>query len=362
MPDSSSWSPTPRRACDASVETVLRELATMRTGRASVAMLDTIRVDYYGTPTPLNQVGNLAVPDPTLITLQPWDAVAAAGDREGDPHLRPRPQPPERRQAHPHPGPPAHRGAAQEARQDRPQARRGGPGRDPQRAPRRQRPPQEAAEGPRDQRGRREARPRRGPEAHRPAHRRDRRRPEEEGSRDHGGLTSLEGQPSALEEFLVRSLSGSCSAPRRSSPSPAASRAARRRDPHADPCRRHLHTPRRVPAGAQVDPEKGNARVAIQPADDPSALPPLPHWRALAPDRGDRRRAFASSSSRRLLPSPQDVDGDYFRARSPKAHPARNFVSAFVDAEARGVYEYQEVLRDPASPLAASPRASRVPR
>jgi ribosome recycling factor len=55
------------------VETLLRELATMRTGRASVAMLDSIRVDYYGTLTPLNQVGNLAVPDPTLITLQPWD-------------------------------------------------------------------------------------------------------------------------------------------------------------------------------------------------------------------------------------------------------------------------------------------------
>jgi ribosome recycling factor len=56
-----------------SVETVLKELSTMRTGRASVSMLDTIRVDYYGTATPLNQVGNLAVPDPTLITLQPWD-------------------------------------------------------------------------------------------------------------------------------------------------------------------------------------------------------------------------------------------------------------------------------------------------
>jgi ribosome recycling factor len=55
------------------VDALLRELGTMRTGRASVAMLDTIRVDYYGTPTPLNQVGNLAVPDPTLITLQPWD-------------------------------------------------------------------------------------------------------------------------------------------------------------------------------------------------------------------------------------------------------------------------------------------------
>ena len=55
------------------VDTVLRDLGTMRTGRASVAMLDTIRVDYYGTATPLSQVGNLAVPDPTLITLQPWD-------------------------------------------------------------------------------------------------------------------------------------------------------------------------------------------------------------------------------------------------------------------------------------------------
>ena len=55
------------------LDTVLRELGTMRTGRASVAMLDTIRVDYYGTPTPLNQVGNLSVPDPTLITPQPWD-------------------------------------------------------------------------------------------------------------------------------------------------------------------------------------------------------------------------------------------------------------------------------------------------
>jgi ribosome recycling factor len=55
------------------LDAVLREMGTMRTGRASVAMLDTIRVDYYGTATPLNQVGNLAVPDPTLITLQPWD-------------------------------------------------------------------------------------------------------------------------------------------------------------------------------------------------------------------------------------------------------------------------------------------------
>jgi ribosome recycling factor len=56
-----------------SVETVRRELSTMRTGRASLGMLDGIRVDYYGTPTPLNQVGNLSTPEATLITIQPWD-------------------------------------------------------------------------------------------------------------------------------------------------------------------------------------------------------------------------------------------------------------------------------------------------
>ena len=58
----------------ASVETVRREMGSLRTGRASVSMLDNVRVDYYGTPTPLNQVANLSTPDPTLITIQPWDA------------------------------------------------------------------------------------------------------------------------------------------------------------------------------------------------------------------------------------------------------------------------------------------------
>ena len=62
-----------RQRMTASVETVRRELATLRTGRASLAMLDGVKVDYYGTPTPLNQVGNLSIPDPTLITIQPWD-------------------------------------------------------------------------------------------------------------------------------------------------------------------------------------------------------------------------------------------------------------------------------------------------
>jgi ribosome recycling factor len=49
-------------------------LAAIRTGRASVGIFDNIRVDYYGTPTPLNQVANLHVPEATMITIQPWDA------------------------------------------------------------------------------------------------------------------------------------------------------------------------------------------------------------------------------------------------------------------------------------------------
>jgi ribosome recycling factor len=49
------------------------EMASIRTGRASVTILDQIRVDYYGTPTPLSQLANLHVPEPSLITIQPWD-------------------------------------------------------------------------------------------------------------------------------------------------------------------------------------------------------------------------------------------------------------------------------------------------
>ena len=49
------------------------DMAGVRTGRASVSLLDNVRADYYGTPTPLNQMATLHVPEPTLITLQPWD-------------------------------------------------------------------------------------------------------------------------------------------------------------------------------------------------------------------------------------------------------------------------------------------------
>ncbi len=49
------------------------DLNKVRTGRASLALLDDIRIDYYGTSTPLNQMATLAVPEPRLITIQPWD-------------------------------------------------------------------------------------------------------------------------------------------------------------------------------------------------------------------------------------------------------------------------------------------------
>ncbi|HSB13030.1 MAG TPA: ribosome recycling factor [Bryobacteraceae bacterium] len=49
------------------------EMAGIRTGRASVSLFDHVKVDYYGTPTPLNQLATLHVPEPSLITIQPWD-------------------------------------------------------------------------------------------------------------------------------------------------------------------------------------------------------------------------------------------------------------------------------------------------
>ena len=56
-----------------SVASLKKELNRLRTGRASLSILDGVRVDYYGTMTPLNQMATLAVPESRLITIQPWD-------------------------------------------------------------------------------------------------------------------------------------------------------------------------------------------------------------------------------------------------------------------------------------------------
>lgn len=55
------------------IDDMERDLASIRTGRASVSILDHIQANYYGTPTPLNQMAALSTPDPSLIVIQPWD-------------------------------------------------------------------------------------------------------------------------------------------------------------------------------------------------------------------------------------------------------------------------------------------------
>ena len=57
-----------------SIASFQHDLQRVRTGRASASLLDGIRVDYYGTPTPLNQMATVAIPESRLITIQPWDA------------------------------------------------------------------------------------------------------------------------------------------------------------------------------------------------------------------------------------------------------------------------------------------------
>ncbi|HEY3068601.1 MAG TPA: ribosome recycling factor [Methylomirabilota bacterium] len=57
----------------AAVDALGREFATVRTGRASVGLLDAIRVDYYGTPTPINQMASVTVPDARTLAIQPWE-------------------------------------------------------------------------------------------------------------------------------------------------------------------------------------------------------------------------------------------------------------------------------------------------
>ena len=59
---------------DKTLDVMQMNFAAVRAGRANAAVLDQIRVDYYGTPTPINQIGTIASPDPRTLTIQPWDA------------------------------------------------------------------------------------------------------------------------------------------------------------------------------------------------------------------------------------------------------------------------------------------------
>lgn len=62
-----------RPRMDTVIEDFRRKLATVRTGRAAVSLLDTVMVDYYGTMTPLNQMASVHAPEPQMLTVQPWD-------------------------------------------------------------------------------------------------------------------------------------------------------------------------------------------------------------------------------------------------------------------------------------------------
>lgn len=63
-----------KQRMDKAVEDLRKELASIRTGRASLSLFENIQVDYYGAPTPINQLASLSIPDPSLVTIQPYDA------------------------------------------------------------------------------------------------------------------------------------------------------------------------------------------------------------------------------------------------------------------------------------------------
>src|SRR5258706_12338179 len=78
---------------DTVIDDFQRKLATVRTGRAAVSLLDSVVVDYYGTMTPLNQMASVHAPEPAMLTVQPWDQTQVPriekAIRAGGPRLNP---------------------------------------------------------------------------------------------------------------------------------------------------------------------------------------------------------------------------------------------------------------------------------
>ena len=62
-----------KSSMDSTLEALRRDLSAIRTGRASTAMLEHLKVDYYGNQSPINQVATLSIPEPRLIVIKPWD-------------------------------------------------------------------------------------------------------------------------------------------------------------------------------------------------------------------------------------------------------------------------------------------------
>src|ERR1700704_3237719 len=69
---------TAKTRMEKAVEDFRKELGTLRTGRANASLLDSIRVDYHGSPMPVNQLGALTVPEPSMIVIAPWDPSAVS--------------------------------------------------------------------------------------------------------------------------------------------------------------------------------------------------------------------------------------------------------------------------------------------
>ena len=67
-----------RPRMDTVIDDFQRKLGTVRTGRAAVSLLDSVMVDYYGTPTPLSQMASVHAPEPAMLTVQPWDQTQVA--------------------------------------------------------------------------------------------------------------------------------------------------------------------------------------------------------------------------------------------------------------------------------------------
>ena len=83
MPTIEEFLDDAKRRMDRSIETTRTEFNSVRTGRASAALLDRITIDYYGTPTQLKNMATIGAPEPRLLTVQPLRSVPDQGDREG---------------------------------------------------------------------------------------------------------------------------------------------------------------------------------------------------------------------------------------------------------------------------------------
>ena len=126
------------RKMEKTLEVLASDFGAVRAGRANAQVLDRIEVEYYGTPTPINQVGTISSPDPRTLVIQPWDGGLLKPIEKAIPGLRSRHQPAERRPRDPPRVPAADRRGAARSRPSRSKKiRRGREGRHPQRATRR---------------------------------------------------------------------------------------------------------------------------------------------------------------------------------------------------------------------------------